>query len=127
MSIFKGNLCGRYTPVVSGLVNVNTYQIGAVSNPTWLYTVIGFSILVSGLVQVNPIAAGVVNMDFSLPVPIAFNWPDTNGLNGNGTSGAAVNVASLQSVAGLQIARMYILAPGAGNVFWRIMFNYLLF
>jgi hypothetical protein len=46
-------------------------------------------------------------------------------MSGNGTSGAAVNVASVQPDPTFSKMRMVLAAPGAGNIFWRLIVIYL--
>jgi hypothetical protein len=108
---------GTYTPTLTNVTNITA----SVLNQDFLYTRLGNIVTVYGSVQIQATAAGVVQLDFTIPV--ASNFTTSYDLHGNATS-PGLTPGSVIAEATNNRASLYIAYAAPGNVFWRIVFGY---
>lgn len=112
---------GLYTPTLSAVYNVQSLVL----NGDFFYQRIGDVVIVSGGIQIDPTAAGTVQVNVSLP--IASNFTGYYDLNGNASNPTASYPAgSIISDPTNDKAQVNIYAPDGSNQWWRLLFMYII-
>lgn len=109
---------GTYTPTLTNVTNIDSSSVAS-----FQYMRVGDVVTVSGLVQFDPTAAALCELDMTLP--IASNFANQRECAGTaGAPGYAANTATIYANTTGDLARLSVVATMTVNATWMLHFTY---